>query len=83
MEAARAGASERVRPIFMTATAIIAGLVPIMFGSGTGSSVMQRIAAPMVGGMVTVTLLSLLVLPVMYGTILQAQERLRQRRESA
>ena len=83
MEAARAGASERVRPIVMTATAIIAGLVPIMFGSGTGSSVMQRIAAPMVGGMVTVTVLSLLVLPVMYGTILQGQERLRRRRESA
>jgi len=64
-----------VRPIAMTATAIIAGLLPIMWGSGTGSEVMQRIAAPMVGGMVTVTVLSLLVLPVIYGLVLQFQER--------
>jgi copper/silver efflux system protein len=68
------GTSERVRPIAMTATAIIGGLLPIMWGSGTGSEVMRRIAAPMVGGMVTVTILSLLVLPVIYGLVLQWQE---------
>ena len=80
MEAVHAGTSERVRPIVMTATAIIAGLLPIMWGSGTGSSVMQRIAAPMVGGMATVTILSLLVLPVIYGLVLQFQERQRRRK---
>ena len=83
MRAVHAGTSERVRPIAMTATAIIAGLLPIMWGSGTGSEVMQRIAAPMVGGMVTVTVLSLLVLPVIYGLVLQMQEwRSRDKRES-
>jgi Cu(I)/Ag(I) efflux system membrane protein CusA/SilA len=74
MRAVHKGASERVRPIAMTATAIIGGLLPIMWGGGTGSGVMQRIAAPMVGGMVTVTVLSLLVLPVVYGMVLQWQE---------
>lgn len=69
------GTSERVRPIAMTAVAVIAGLLPIMFGSGTGSEVMQRIAAPMVGGMITTTLLCLLVLPVIYGWVLQWQEK--------
>lgn len=82
MEAVHAGTSERVRPIVMTATAIIAGLLPIMWGSGTGSGVMQRIAAPMVGGMATVTILSLLVLPVIYGLVLQLQER-QLRRQTA
>jgi Cu(I)/Ag(I) efflux system membrane protein CusA/SilA len=77
MAAVHAGTSERVRPIAMTATAIIAGLLPIMWGSGTGSEVMQRIAAPMVGGMATVTILSLLVLPVIYGFILQLQEKMQ------
>jgi copper/silver efflux system protein len=61
----------------MTATAIVAGLLPIMWSSGTGSSVMQRIAAPMVGGMLTVTILCLLVLPVIYGLVLQMQEKMR------
>ncbi|MCF6280746.1 MAG: efflux RND transporter permease subunit [Candidatus Polarisedimenticolaceae bacterium] len=75
MDAVHTGTSERVRPIAMTATAIIAGLLPIMWSSGTGSEVMQRIAAPMVGGMITVTLLCLLVLPVIYGMVLQMQER--------
>ncbi len=75
LQAVHKGTSERVRPIAMTATAIIGGLLPIMWGSGTGSSVMQRIAAPMVGGMVTVTILSLLVLPVIYGLVLQWRER--------
>ena len=75
VQAVLKGTSERVRPIAMTATAIIGGLLPIMWGSGTGSSVMQRIAAPMVGGMVTVTILSLVVLPVIYGFVLQWRER--------
>jgi len=80
MRAVHIGTSERVRPIAMSATAIIAGLLPIMWGSGSGSEVMQRIAAPMVGGMVTVTMLSLLVLPVIYGLVLQLQEwRLRRK----
>ncbi|GMQ99588.1 MAG: CusA/CzcA family heavy metal efflux RND transporter [Zetaproteobacteria bacterium] len=77
MEAVLGGTSQRVRPIAMTATAIIAGLLPIMWSSGTGSEVMQRIAAPMVGGMLTATLLCLLVLPLIYGLILQFQERRR------
>ena len=80
MAAVHRGTSERVRPIAMTATAIIAGLLPIMWGTGTGSGVMQRIAAPMVGGMVSVTLLSLLVLPLIYGMVMQVQERARRKR---
>ena len=60
------GASLRIRPIMMTVSAIIGGLLPIMWGSGTGSEVMKRIAAPMVGGMVTATGLTLLVIPVIY-----------------
>ncbi len=75
MSAVLGGTSQRVRPIAMTATAIIAGLLPIMWSSGTGSEVMQRIAAPMVGGMLTATLLCLLVLPLIYGLILQFQEK--------
>ncbi len=79
-EAVTEGTLERVRPIVMTASAIIAGLLPIFWGGGTGSEVMQRIAAPMVGGMVSVTVLSLLVLPLVYGLVLQAKEALRARR---
>jgi len=60
------GAVLRVRPIMMTVSAIIAGLLPIMLGSGTGSEVMRRIAAPMVGGMVSATLLTLAVIPALY-----------------
>ena len=60
------GALLRVRPIMMTVAAIIAGLMPIMLGSGTGSEVMRRIAAPMVGGMVSATLLTLLVIPAVF-----------------
>ncbi len=74
-DAVHRGTSERVRPIVMTATAIIAGLLPIMWGGGTGSQVMQRIAAPMVGGMVTTTLMSLLVIPVIYGIYLDLRGR--------
>ncbi len=60
------GALLRVRPIMMTVAAIIAGLLPIMIGTGTGSEVMRRIAAPMVGGMVSATLLTLVVIPAVY-----------------
>jgi len=60
------GAVMRIRPKAMTVTVIIAGLIPVMLGHGTGSEVMQRIAAPMVGGMVTAPLLSLFVVPVVY-----------------
>ncbi len=81
MEAVLNGTSQRVRPIIMTAAAIIAGLLPIMWDSDTGSDVMQRIAAPMVGGMVSVTVLSLLVLPVVYALVLQGKERLRKEPE--
>jgi Cu(I)/Ag(I) efflux system membrane protein CusA/SilA len=66
VEAITAGAALRVRPIAMTVAVIIAGLLPVMWGSGTGSEVMRRIAAPMIGGMVTATLLSMLVLPAAY-----------------
>jgi copper/silver efflux system protein len=60
------GAVLRVRPKAMTVAVIIAGLLPIMFGGGTGSEVMRRIAAPMVGGMITAPILSMLVLPAAY-----------------
>ncbi|MGB3225100.1 MAG: efflux RND transporter permease subunit [Desulforhopalus sp.] len=60
------GGALRVRPKAMTATAIIAGLLPIMYGSGTGTEVMSRIAAPMVGGMVSAVVLTLLVVPAVY-----------------
>jgi Cu(I)/Ag(I) efflux system membrane protein CusA/SilA len=60
------GAVERVRPKIMTVTAIMAGLLPILWGNGTGASVMKRIAAPMVGGLVSSTLLTLIVIPAVY-----------------
>ena len=60
------GAGLRVRPVMMTAAAIIVGLLPIMYGTGTGSEVMSRIAAPMVGGMLSAVILTLLVLPAIY-----------------
>ena len=69
------GALMRVRPIMMTVAAIIAGLLPIMLGSGTGSEVMRRIAAPMVGGMVSATLLTLALIPAIF--LLWQQRRLR------
>ena len=65
-EAVTTGALLRVRPIMMTVAAIIAGLLPIMLGSGTGSEVMRRIAAPMVGGMISATILTLIVLPAVF-----------------
>jgi len=60
------GALQRLRPKLMTVATIIAGLLPIMLGSGTGSEVMRRIAAPMVGGMVSSTVLTLLVIPAAF-----------------
>jgi Cu(I)/Ag(I) efflux system membrane protein CusA/SilA len=60
------GAGLRVRPVLMTATATIVGLLPILLGSGTGSEVMSRLAAPMVGGMISSVILTLFVLPVIY-----------------
>jgi Cu(I)/Ag(I) efflux system membrane protein CusA/SilA len=60
------GAGMRVRPVLMTAATIIFGLLPILYGTGTGSEVMSRIAAPMVGGMVSAVVLTLLVLPAIY-----------------
>jgi len=65
-EAVVEGALLRVRPIIMTVAAIIAGLLPIMLGGGTGSEVMRRIAAPMVGGMISATLLTLVVIPALF-----------------
>lgn len=60
------GALMRIRPIMMTVAAIIAGLLPIMLGGGTGSEIMRRIAAPMVGGMISATLLTLVVIPAIF-----------------
>ncbi len=65
------GAVERVRPKMMTVVAIMAGLLPILWGSGTGSEVMSRIAAPMVGGMISSTILTLAVIPAIYALVKQ------------
>ncbi len=67
------GAVERVRPKMMTVVAIMAGLLPILWSSGTGSEVMRRIAAPMVGGMISSAILTLLVIPVIYALIKQRE----------
>ena len=74
VQAVNDGTSRRVRPVVMTATSTIVGLLPIMISTGTGSDVMRRIAAPMVGGMFTTTLLCLLILPVIYTYVLQWKE---------
>jgi Cu(I)/Ag(I) efflux system membrane protein CusA/SilA len=66
LDAIREGAVLRVRPKAMTVAVILAGLVPIVWGSGTGSEVMSRIAAPMLGGMVTAPLLSLFIVPAVF-----------------
>jgi Cu(I)/Ag(I) efflux system membrane protein CusA/SilA len=63
------GAVERVRPKMMTVVAIMAGLLPIMWSTGTGSEIMQRIAVPMIGGMVSSTLLTLVVIPAIFGLV--------------
>jgi Cu(I)/Ag(I) efflux system membrane protein CusA/SilA len=78
VDSIREGAVLRVRPKAMTVAVIIAGLVPIMIGSGTGSEVMQRIAAPMVGGMITAPLLSMFVVPALY--LLMRRRQLRHTR---
>jgi len=70
-EAVMEGAVERVRPKMMTVVAIMAGLLPIMWGTGTGSEVMRRIAAPMVGGMISSTVLTLIVIPAIYALVKQ------------
>ena len=70
-EAVMEGAVERVRPKMMTVVAIMAGLLPILWGTGTGSEVMSRIAAPMVGGMVSSTVLTLAVIPAIYALVKQ------------
>ncbi|HET7400942.1 MAG TPA: efflux RND transporter permease subunit, partial [Usitatibacter sp.] len=81
LAAIREGAVMRVRPKAMTVAVVLAGLMPIMFGSGTGSEIMQRIAAPMVGGMVTAPLLSMLVVPAAW--LLMRRRGLARRRARA
>jgi Cu(I)/Ag(I) efflux system membrane protein CusA/SilA len=68
-EAIMHGTAERVRPIAMTVVAIMAGLIPILWSTGTGSEVMQRIAVPMIGGMISSTILTLVVIPAVYALI--------------
>ena len=63
------GAVERVRPKMMTVVAIMAGLLPIMWSTGAGSEIMQRIAVPMIGGMISSTLLTLIVIPAIYALV--------------
>jgi Cu(I)/Ag(I) efflux system membrane protein CusA/SilA len=65
-EAVREGALGRLRPVIMTVTATIAGLLPILWSAGTGADVTKRVAAPMVGGMITATILTLVVIPAIY-----------------
>jgi len=74
-EAIIGGALMRIRPIMMTVAAIVAGLIPIMYGDGTGSEVMRRIAAPMVGGMISTTILVLLVIPAIFKVTHRADDK--------
>ena len=74
-EAIIEGAVQRVRPKMMTVMAIIAGLLPIMWSHGAGADVMKRIAAPMIGGMVTSTILTLAVIPAIYAIWRGRQKR--------
>jgi copper/silver efflux system protein len=76
-EAIMVGAVERVRPKMMTVVAITAGLLPILWSTGTGSEVMQRIAVPMIGGMVSSTILTLVVIPVVYALVKERGLRTR------
>ena len=80
-DAIREGAVLRVRPKAMTVAVVLAGLIPIMVGHGAGSEVMQRIAAPMVGGMITAPLLSMFVIPAAW--LLLQRRRLPRSREAA
>ncbi len=73
--AIREGSLQRVRPIAMTVAVIMAGLLPILFGTGAGSEVMQRIAAPMIGGMITAPLLSMLVIPALFRLLMLGRMR--------
>ena len=82
IDAIREGAVLRVRPKAMTVAVILAGLFPIMWGSGTGSEVMQRIAAPMIGGMITAPLLSMLVVPAAYLLMRRPKTRTQSKIES-
>jgi Cu(I)/Ag(I) efflux system membrane protein CusA/SilA len=77
------GAVYRVRPLMMTVVAIMAGLLPIMWGTGTGSEVMRRIAAPMVGGMISATILTLVVIPAIYAVVKEFGIRRSEGRASA
>ncbi|WP_312074383.1 efflux RND transporter permease subunit [Atlantibacter sp.] len=80
MQAIHEGAVLRVRPKVMTVATIMAGLMPIMWGSGSGSEVMSRIAAPMIGGMITAPLLSMLVIPALYLLIKKPRKSASERR---
>ncbi len=82
-EAVREGANLRLRPVIMTAAAVIGGLVPMLWGHGAGASVMRRIAAPMIGGMVTTTVLTLLVIPAIYSLWKEYAVRRQSRRDEA
>jgi copper/silver efflux system protein len=82
-EAVMEGAVERVRPKMMTVVAIMAGLLPILWGTGTGSEVMSRIAAPMVGGMISSTVLTLAVIPALYALVKQWQLKKELKSQSA
>jgi Cu(I)/Ag(I) efflux system membrane protein CusA/SilA len=75
------GAVKRIRPKIMTVSVILAGLVPIMFSTGTGADVMKRIAAPMIGGVVTSTILELIIYPAIY-VIWKERELKRETREA-
>jgi Cu(I)/Ag(I) efflux system membrane protein CusA/SilA len=77
------GAVERVRPKMMTVVAIMAGLLPILWSTGAGSEIMQRIAVPMIGGMVSSTVLTLVVIPAIYGLVKERRPTLRQERRAA
>ena len=68
-DAIMVGAVERVRPKMMTVVAIMAGLIPILWSTGAGSEIMQRIAVPMIGGMVSSTILTLVVIPAVYALV--------------
>src|SRR3546814_875991 len=80
MEAIREGAVVRVRPKAMTVAIVLGGLFPIMLGQGTGSEVMQRIAAPMIGGMVTAPILSMFVIPAAWLLLQRRQIRRLERK---
>jgi len=73
--AAESATSKRVRPVAITTIANIIGLIPIMVATGSGADITQRIAAPVLGGMISVLILNLLVFPVLYSVVLQVQEK--------